>query len=55
MERNGSVSLRPWTMEDKEDLARLCNGVDRSYLRNSLPFPYTEKGRRMVDRNDPGP
>lgn len=43
MERNGSVSLRPWTMEDKEDLARLCNGVDRSYLRNSLPFPYTEK------------
>ena len=43
MERNGSVSLRPWTMEDKEDLARLCNGVDRSYVRNSLPFPYTEK------------
>lgn len=44
MEGKGSVSLRPWTMEDKEDLARLCNGVDRSYLRNSLPFPYTEKG-----------
>ena len=43
MEGKGSVSLRPWTMEDKEDLARLCNGVDRSYLRNSLPFPYTEK------------
>ena len=43
MERNRSVSLRPWTMEDKEDLARLCNGVDRSYVRNSLPFPYTEK------------
>ena len=43
MEGKGSVSLRPWTMEDKEDLARLCNGVDRSYVRNSLPFPYTEK------------
>lgn len=37
MEGKGSVSLRPWTMEDKEDLARLCNGVDRSYVRNSLP------------------
>lgn len=29
-------------MDDKEHLITVCNSVDRTYLANRLPFPYTE-------------
>lgn len=37
------IELKKWTIKDKEDLIRICNDVDRSYLANRLPYPYTEK------------
>ncbi len=36
------VELKPWTEENKQDLIRVCNGVDRTYLSGRLPKPYTE-------------
>lgn len=38
-----NVTLRAWTLQDKEALRNLCNGADRSFLSDRLPFPYTEK------------
>lgn len=37
------VELRPWTDDLKQDLIRICNNVDRTYLTNRLPDPYTEE------------
>lgn len=37
------MKLKKWTLEDKEALIELMNHVDRKYLANRLPFPYTEK------------
>ena len=37
------VELRGWTWEDKEQLMNICNTVDRSYLSDRLPDPYTEE------------
>ena len=36
------VTLEEWTLDRKEDLIRICNEVDRSYLAERLPYPYTE-------------
>lgn len=30
-------------MSDSKKLAALCNAVDRSYLSDRLPYPYTIK------------
>lgn len=37
------VELKIWSMEDKEELIKLCNEVDRSNLSDKLPYPYTDK------------
>lgn len=36
------IELKKWSFEDKESLIEICNAVDRGYLANRLPFPYTE-------------
>ena len=36
------VTLQEWTLDRREDLIRICNEVDRSYLAERLPYPYTE-------------
>ncbi len=37
------VELRKWSMDDKKELKELCNAIDRTYLSNRLPNPYTEE------------
>ncbi len=36
------VQLRKWQSSDKESLKALCNAVDRQYLSDRLPYPYTD-------------
>lgn len=36
------IELRKWSLDDKLDLANVCQNVDRAFLSNLLPFPYTE-------------
>ena len=38
-----NVILEKWTHEFKPELIKICNEVDRSYLSNRLPYPYTEE------------
>lgn len=35
------IELREWSMDDKESMANICNHVERDYLSNRLPYPYT--------------
>ncbi|MDO4313760.1 MAG: GNAT family N-acetyltransferase [Eubacteriales bacterium] len=35
------VELRKWSLEDKASLIEICNRIDRSYLSDRLPNPYT--------------
>lgn len=37
-----NVALKKWSFEDKESLIKICNEIDRTYLANRLPFPYTD-------------
>lgn len=37
-----NIQLRKWTLSDKESLKTLCNTVDRQYLSDRLPSPYTD-------------
>lgn len=37
-----TVTLHEWTSADKEALIELCNAVDRTFLSDRLPYPYTE-------------
>ena len=41
-ELNVTVNLHKWTSADREALMALCNAVDRTFLSDRLPFPYTE-------------
>ena len=36
------IELRKWSLADKIELKELCNAVDRTYLSDRLPNPYTE-------------
>ena len=36
-----NIILKPWTIDDKAELIALCNAVDRTYLSNRMPYPYT--------------
>ena len=36
------VEIRKWSLADKKELKELCNAVDRTYLSDRLPNPYTE-------------
>lgn len=40
---SADVKLVKWTEEIKPELINICNEVDRSYLSNRLPYPYTEE------------
>ena len=37
------VTLKQWNPDLKKELMKVCNLVDRSFLSNRLPYPYTEK------------
>ena len=37
-----AINLHTWTPADKPALMALCNAVDRTYLSDRLPYPYTE-------------
>ena len=37
-----NITLHNWTSADKEALIALCNAVDRTFLSDRLPEPYTE-------------
>ena len=37
------IELRIPTIDDKEGLKALCNAVDRTYLSDRMPYPYTDE------------
>ncbi len=37
------VELKKWSLDDKESLISICNKVERKYLTNRMPYPYTEE------------
>ena len=37
-----TIDLHKWTSADREALMALCNDVDRTFLSDRLPYPYTE-------------
>ncbi len=51
-----NIELRIPTEADKEGLKALCNAVDRRYLADRLPYPYTDEDAdwwiRMVAENE---
>lgn len=36
------IELREWSREDKEVLKNMCNRIDRKYLANRIPEPYSD-------------
>ena len=57
MPENGlTIDLHKWTSADRESLMALCNAVDRTFLSDRLPYPYTEADADwwlgMVAEND---
>ena len=38
-----NIELVKWTSENKPDLIKICNDVDRSFLSNRMPYPYSEE------------
>lgn len=50
------IELRVLTEENKAGLIELCNAVDRKYLAERMPYPYTEKDAdwwiHMVSENE---
>ena len=51
-----TVDLHKWTSVDRKALMALCNAVDRTFLSDRLPYPYTEADADwwlgMVAEND---
>ena len=51
-----TFDLHKWTSADREALMALCNAVDRTFLSDRLPYPYTEADADwwlgMVAEND---
>ena len=37
-----TIDLHKWTFADRDALMALCNAVDRTFLSDRLPYPYTE-------------
>ena len=37
------IELKKWSFEDKKFLIKMCNTIDRNYLSDRLPNPYTNK------------
>ncbi len=50
------IKLKQWQIENKDILVKLCNEVNRQYISNRLPFPYTESDAlwwlNMVQQKD---
>ena len=50
------IEIKQWALSDAKELTNLCNAVDRHYLSDRLPNPYTEKDAaewlKMVTDND---
>ena len=50
------IELRIPTIDDKEGLKKLCNAVDRTYLSDRMPYPYTDEAAEwwinMVAENE---
>jgi hypothetical protein len=42
-----AITLHIWTPADKKALMALCNAVDRTFLSDRLPNPYTEAVRQI--------
>lgn len=38
-----NILCRTWRAQDASQLAALCNSVDRRYLADRLPYPYTQE------------
>lgn len=51
-----TFDLHKWTSVDRKALMTLCNAVDRTFLSDRLPYPYTEADADwwlgMVAEND---
>ena len=51
-----TIDLHKWTFADREVLMALCNAVDRTFLSDRLPYPYTKADADwwlgMVAEND---
>ena len=51
-----TITLQQWTFANKPALIALCNAVDRTFLSDRLPYPYTEADADwwmgMVAEND---
>ena len=51
-----TITLHTWTSDDKPALMALCNAVDRTFLSDRLPYPYSEADADwwlgMVEEND---
>lgn len=51
-----NIELKKWSFEDKESLITICNEVDRTFLSNRLPSPYTDESANwwldMVNKHD---
>ena len=43
VERPMTITLHKWTSADKEAMMALCNAVDRTFLSDRLPNPYTDE------------
>ena len=37
------IKLIKWSKDLSKELINICNNIDRSYLSNRIPYPYTEK------------
>ena len=37
------IEIKQWALSDAKELTNLCNAVDRHFLSDRLPYPYTEK------------
>ena len=50
------IELKQWCSHYKIELIKLCNEIDRSYISNRLPLPYSEKDADwwldMVSKNE---
>ena len=50
------IELKKWSFEDKEFLIKMCNTIDRNYLSDRIPNPYTNESAEwwlnMVKEND---
>ena len=50
------IELKKPSISDKSTLAKMCHGVDRRYLSERLPYPYTEEDAEwwinMAEEND---